>query len=303
MQIRSSDAGAAGIYFGRQNDSVRGGIYYDNSADALYFQTNNLTTNTVITSTGNVGIGTASPARRLQVEVGSDAQGGQNWSHSNGTVFARIGITNPGVNNNTEFGSASNNDLVLLSNNTERMRITSGGVVLVNQTTLSAANTGTKMQVACDMLVTGSLAGYFFENRSGGVTSNTNWYGWYATAGTVFLWNGSANAASINPSTGIYTPLSDENKKKDFEESTIGLNEVLNLKPTLYRMKDDESEGEKELGFIAQEVKEFIPQAYVEGGEEDAKFIGLNYNAIVAALVKSVQELKSEIDSLKNQMK
>ena len=112
-----------------------------------------------------------------------------------------------------------------------------------------------------------------------------------------------ADRGLFNSGTGIYTPLSDENKKKDFEESIIGLNEILGLKPTLYRMKDDESEGEKELGFIAQEVKKFIPHAYVESGEEDAKFIGLNYNAIVAALVKSVQELKTEIDSLKNQIK
>ena len=67
LQIRSSDTGAAGIYFGRQNDSVRGGIYYDNNADALYFQTFNLNTNTVITSAGNVGIGTTAPGTKLQV--------------------------------------------------------------------------------------------------------------------------------------------------------------------------------------------------------------------------------------------
>jgi hypothetical protein len=72
LQIRSSDAGAAGIYFGRQNDSVRGGIYYDNSTDALYFQTFNLTTNTVITSGGNVLVGTTSDSAgvRLKVEGG-----------------------------------------------------------------------------------------------------------------------------------------------------------------------------------------------------------------------------------------
>ena len=184
------------------------------------------------------------------------------------------------------------------------MRITSGGAVLVNRQTLSAAslNTVGSLQVNNEIMSTGSSGGVFWENRSGGVTSSSNWYGWYTTGGTIFLFNGSANIASINSSTGIYTALSDQNKKKDFEESTIGLNEVLQLKPTLYRMKDDESEGEKELGFVAQEVQEFIPQAYVESGEEDAKFIGLNYNAIVAALVKSVQELKTEIDSLKNQM-
>jgi hypothetical protein len=61
-------------------------------------------------------------------------------------------------------------------------------------------------------------------------------------------------------------------------------------------MKSDNTKGNKELGFIAQEVKDLIPEAYVESGD----FIGLNYNAIVAALVKSVQELKAEIETLKN---
>jgi hypothetical protein len=81
----------------------------------------------IINKDGDVGIGMASPARKLQVEVGSTAEGGQNWSHSNGNVFARLGIVNPGVNNNTEFGARSNNDLVLLANNTEKMRITLDG--------------------------------------------------------------------------------------------------------------------------------------------------------------------------------
>jgi hypothetical protein len=113
-----------------------------------------------------------------------------------------------------------------------------------------------------------------------------------------WAYNGSSWSviSNINASTGIFTPLSDINKKKDFEDSKIGLNAILNLKPTLYRMKSDETNGDKELGFIAQEVKDFIPQAYVESGD----FIGLNFNAIVAALVKSVQELKAEIDELKN---
>jgi hypothetical protein len=65
-------------------------------------------------------------------------------------------------------------------------------------------------------------------------------------------------------------------------------------------MKADDELTEKQLGFIAQEVKEFIPQAYVENGIDEDRFIGLNFNPIVAALVKAVQELKAEIDELKN---
>ena len=261
------------------------GTYFSNRTDSvlpLY-----------ITNSGSVGIGTASPAEKLDVVGGALAAG-------NGTIKTGITYSSLGL-----IGTFSNHDLGIISNGTERMRITSGGNVLINRNTLSSSGISTNgtLQVNAEIMSTGSLGGLFWENRSGGVTSTSNWYGWFTTGGTIFLFSGNASIASINSSTGIYTPLSDQNKKKDFEESTIGLNEVLNLKPTLYRMKDDESEGEKELGFIAQEVKEFIPQAYVESGEEDAKFIGLNYNAIVAALVKSVQELKTEIDSLKNQIK
>ena len=69
----------------------------------------------------------------------------------------------------------------------------------------------------------------------------------------------------------------------------------MGLKPTLYRIKS-ENGTEKHLGFIAQEVKDFIPQAFVQ----NADFIGLTEMPIVAALTKAVQELKQELDTLKN---
>ena len=117
-----------------------------------------------------------------------------------------------------------------------------------------------------------------------------------------FNYQGS-DLASIATSTGNYTALSDVNKKKDFEASQIGLNEVLGLKPTLYRMKTEADTEDKHLGFIAQEVKEFIPQAYSETGEGDDKFIGLSEMPIIAALVKAVQQQQSQIEELKTLLK
>jgi hypothetical protein len=124
-------------------------------------------------------------------------------------------------------------------------------------------------------------------------TGNSSRYGLLNNGSGALVLNtfGVGNVGSFNMTTGIYTPLSDVNKKKDFEASTIGLKEVLQLKPTLYRMKSEDESSNKELGFIAQEVKEFIPQAYVESGEEDTKFIGLNFNAITAGNTKAIQEL------------
>jgi hypothetical protein len=102
---------------------------------------------------------------------------------------------------------------------------------------------------------------------------------------------GSNLVSTINGTTGVYVAVSDINKKKDFEQSTIGLDAILGLKPTLYRMKNDNSNSEKELGFIAQEVKDYIKQAYVEKDD----FIGLNYNSIIPVLVKAIQELNEKI--------
>ena len=74
----------------------------------------------------------------------------------------------------------------------------------------------------------------------------------------------------------------------------------MELQPKLFRMKTESTDTDKHLGFIAQEVKEVIPQAYVEQGEDNDKIIGLSQMPIIAALTKAIQELKAEIEILKN---
>jgi hypothetical protein len=188
-------------------------------------------------------------------------------------------------------GSASASNMTLKAN----------GNLLIGTT----ADAGYKLQVNGAMSANGifysfgSGAGLSAGNREG--SNNYVWIGYNAGLRLYNDGNG-LFLAEINPSNGIYTPLSDVNKKKDFEASKIGLNAILGLKPTLYRMKTQDETIAKELGFIAQEVKEFIPQAYVETGVED-KFIGLNYNAIVAALVKAIQEQQAQIEELKELIK
>ena len=246
-----------------------------------------------ITSGGNVGIGTTNPSSifhvkssgyiSLTLEGGTDAGSGIKF---NGNVeYAQI------------FGEyeSSNNGMLLFRTRGagtvgERMRITSGGWVGINTTTPVD-----NLTINGGVRTLGTAAGYFFNNRG-----LSNVYGFYATGGTIFVFNdGVGNIASINTTSGVYVPLSDRNKKKDFEESTIGLDAILGLKPTLYRIKSDSNDAEKKLGFVAQEVEEFIPQAFIRQEGEKEDFIGLDYNSITAALVKAVQELKAEIDLLK----
>jgi len=189
---------------------------------------------------------------------------------------------------------------------TQAMTLDASGNLLLNTTTLTSAGISTSgtFQVNTECMSRGATGGWFWENRSGGVTSSTNWYGWYTPSGSLtYLWTGSSSIASINNSTGAYTALSDRNKKKDFEPSEIGLNEVMRLKPILFRMLDDADDLAKKLGFIAQDVADVIPQAYVEHRALDAVgkesvYIGLDDRPIIAALTKAIQEQQALIQSL-----
>ena len=159
----------------------------------------------------------------------------------------------------------------------ERMKITSGGQVQIKQ----AADTHN------DGFTLTNTLGNSWNFVNGG--DNNLYFGLAGTSRGVFATN------------GVYTAVSDINKKKDFEDSTIGLNAILGLKPTLFRMKDEDESVEKQLGFIAQEVKNYIPQAYVESdGGIGNKFIGLNDRPIVAALVKAIQEQQCKIALLES---
>ena len=319
---------------------------------------------------GNVGIGTTSPAKLLDVYLGTTGTVGQYLRNTTINLLSQIDGTTSG-----QFGTETNHPLVLLTNNSERMRITSGGNVGIGTTSptgqLSLANQiSNGSNPVASYAATNGVIGQNFLN--GYYASNTDGLGPYpryldivsvgspdgsnggsnirfftnpiATSSPAvermkitsmgfveikqaadtasdgfglrnfaasnlwsmvnggdsnlyFVYNGGTRG-NINLTTGAYTALSDINKKKDFEESTIGLNAILGLKPTLYRMKT-EDDTDKHLGFMAQEVKEFIPQAYSESGEGENKFIGLNEMPIIASLVKAIQEQQAQIEALK----
>jgi hypothetical protein len=248
----------------------------------LHVQGNNEAAYDASVDNGQDGCGVTLTIRNNNTTTNSFAQLNMQVSGDSGRAIGRIAlIRRDSATSDMAFVTEDGNT------KTEKMRITGRGNVLIGMTSgVSGRVTCVGLQVQNEVYSRGTSSGFFWEDRS-----YSAWGGWYTNTGCTYMYNGSGNAASINMSSGAYTPLSDVNKKKDFEISTIGLNEILQLKPTLYRFKDAEENSQKELGFIAQEVKNYIPQAYVESdGGIGSKFIGLNDRAILAATVKAIQE-------------
>jgi len=119
---------------------VRG---FTNDSSGYAFEAANSSGNTlfivrndgVSTFTGNVGIGTYSPADKLHVaNNGTNAYSAALWTNSNSTANLYVGVggsgvANTGLQNNAYVLNAAASALVLGTSDTERMRITSGGNV------------------------------------------------------------------------------------------------------------------------------------------------------------------------------
>ncbi len=93
---------------------------------------------------------------------------------------------------------------------------------------------------------------------------------------------------------------SDRNLKKNILPISYGLSSLLALNPVTYQWKDSIVDTNTHIGFIAQEVKEIIPEVVTIDGEGTH---GMNYSELVPVLIKAIQELNQKIERLENQLR
>lgn len=123
-----------------------------------------------------------------------------------------------------------------------------------------------------------------------------------------------------------WTVTSDGRDKEDVEDAPYGLNFVSRLRPVQYKWdkrssyyettedgevikhpKDGSKKEEKiQLGFIAQEVialeKEFGSESPLIGDDEQEEMLKVTETKFIPVLVKAIQELKAELDSVKAEL-
>lgn len=93
-----------------------------------------------------------------------------------------------------------------------------------------------------------------------------------------------------------FVTYSDERLKTDVTAIENGLETVNSLKAVNFTWKKD---GSRDFGFMAQELKQVVPQA-VHGSEEG--LFGVDYGRLSAILVSAIQEQSAQIASLKKQL-
>lgn len=281
---------------------------YDPTGQEAVIRSRNYTTstNTKLTfdasqfsfQNGNVGIGTSSPANKL--EVSGTIRSTTQTDPTSGTgieLFYRGADSASYIQSYDRTNSAwkdirmFGNTLIFGTSDTERMRITSGGVICMNTTT-AAGTLSLKAQ--------SDNRAIFFQNPSGGDgsiwlygASNSFDYKFstWSQGSAFYLYNnGNYSFAGSN--------VSDRRLKQNIELITYNaIEKIMQLVPKSYNMVAQPEINRN--GFIAQEVKEVLPDV-ITGTETDEEYLGLDYNGLLAVAIKAIQELSAKVTALEN---
>ena len=288
-QLIVNQTGASGYFLSGEASGTEIAYWYYNAneiqfasksaARALTF----LTTDTErmrITSGGLVGIGTTPANSKLHILKAS--------SETAPNEQIRMQSTGGSVPSTWRLDVDANDGSFAITDNNvgDRMRITSGGAILMNQT----AGVGAETLEITSKISGGSQYGILV---TGSPASYTNYAMRFHNSGIAIVGSITFTAALVS-----YNVSSDYRLKQDLKPIK-GLDLVNKINVYNYEWKSDKTRMD---GVIAHELAEILPYA-VTGVKDGAEMQGVDYSKIVPILIKAIQEQQEQIDSLKNQMK
>jgi hypothetical protein len=292
----------------------------------------NLSLKTVTTETDNVAVG----HQALELNAGSANTAVGSWALKDATncilndafgAYSLLQITTG--NFNTALGANAGGNLLSGTRNTfvglgagSQFTSTGDGNVIVGNSTGYAFSGGS----GNDNTFVGKDAGWAFSggnnnvilgkfsiSYAGQITGNNNIQigtdalkASLTASDSITLGNSSHNI--LRCAVTSITSLSDIRDKKEVEELPIGLDFVKKLKPVKFVWNERDDNGRrdiKDFGFIAQDLKKCQEDAGLAETlklvyEENPEKLEASYGKLIPILVKAIQELSEELQTLKS---
>jgi hypothetical protein len=238
-----------------------------------------------IDTSGNVGIGTSSPAATAKVTI-RDASIGLYRAENTVGGFATFGISpnaeSVGVINCT-------NELRFSMGSVERMRITSGGNLVVgNTTTINDAR----------LTVMGGGTGIVVRHSS--AAGGKFWNAPYVNpSNQLYIINNANAGVTLSDGATAWAANSDLRLKDIIEPINNALEKVSSLRTVIGKYKTDD-ESKRRAFLIGQDVETVLPEAVTKSklvnSEDETEYLQVAYSDIVPLLAASIKELKAIVD-------
>jgi hypothetical protein len=240
---------------------------------------------------GNVGIGTTAPEASLHVTNGSRFSGGRHYfTDQEGSNRLRVGTAwgVPGLY------SEDSQDIVVGCPSGKKVHLGQ-----LNQVTVLDGN----------LTASGEIASQGSYLRVKGAGNEQCYIGGDGGGNDVQIGSMRADSNGVvayNATTNTYmrftclslSQTSDERSKDNIEPIPGALEKIVRLCGVSFDWKmDRRPEGSpKQLGLIAQQVREIVPEAVMDG---KGGLLSIAYNAITALLIEAVKEQQKHIDELR----
>jgi len=302
--LRFSDAGLTNYWEIGRDNGVSGHFTFNINA----------TERMRITSGGAVAIGMTSSAYGI-VSLKSNSTtpyaGFNVYATGNGNFTFINHDNNRGVIG-TEFGAGGtgHTPLAFEAGGSERMRITTGGNVLIGTTTASYSNAnrgnltiGGASDALLALQVGGTARSYFYSDASNTYIDNAS------GTGNVYVSNGTGGVYLAKNGTS-WTSNSDSRLKNINSNIDSAVDKLMTLRAVNFSWKTD-STNKENLGLIAQDVEKVFPQIIDKNilpskpNQEQAdkiEYLGVRYQELVPVLVAAIKEQQQQIKELQSQI-
>jgi hypothetical protein len=243
-----------------------------------------------ITSAGSLLVGTTT--------VGTTSPGVTVFQDSQAEIRFQTTASGTGTGNGYQIAysgtdaylwNIENGAQIFATSNTERMRITSGGSVVVKNF-LVVNDTGPYSSypstIRCD--TGGNLLAYF-----NGSSVCESFMG-TSSGGAFIIRNNGSGGVELASAATSWAAFSDESLKTDLVDIADATFKVTELRAVTGRYKTD-IEGTSRSFLIAQDVQKILPEAV---SENDDGILSLRYSEVIPLLVAAIKELTARIEAL-----